>query len=440
MVDVLDVDRALLDTRAAGRARPQGVFVDDRQLRARGAVSVEGVAVLACVLTALTRPDEWTLDLLAHLGANARQGFLVQLAQSGVLALCRHQVWGLGEHRVAKVHDHQLRAQRLVGVPRGALVLAAAALGAGHEVDVALPGELRDVSLAELRVVGRVFEVDRLAVVVDGQQWTQSVRSAGRVDVDRGRADVQVLGVEHDHQEPEHHDDLTPDANGLQPQVGRLAQRGEQGADPLGGERATVGEGERPRVDLRPAIQEQGRDDQEDHEKDHPGAPGVRAEEPGLPAVLRRVVREPDDREDPDPDQHEHREQVLSEAHHRPGADDRDVEVSDEERPVGLQDRQHQDQEAPEREHVRHAGHRPLQQLALAQHLERLGLHPLGHVQKPPHSGFAGTSQLEEERQALAREGHDEKGRRDADQEAQQHVRGHAPECTEERPVRPVLG
>ena len=47
VVDVLDVDRALVDARAARRARPERVLVDDRQLEARGAVAVERVAVVA---------------------------------------------------------------------------------------------------------------------------------------------------------------------------------------------------------------------------------------------------------------------------------------------------------------------------------------------------------------------------------------------------------
>ena len=54
VVDVLDVDRALLDAGTAHRARPQGLLVDDRQLRVGGAVPVEGVAVVSGVLAAFT--------------------------------------------------------------------------------------------------------------------------------------------------------------------------------------------------------------------------------------------------------------------------------------------------------------------------------------------------------------------------------------------------
>ena len=52
----------------------------------------------------------------------------------------------------------------------------------------------------------------------------------------------------------------------------------------------------------------------------------------------------------------------------------RDVEVLVEEVAVGLDDREQQDGEAPHGEEVGQAGHRPLQELALAGHLDGLGL------------------------------------------------------------------
>ena len=55
-------------------------------------------------------------------------------------------------------------------------------------------------------------------------------------------------------------------------------------------------------------------------------------------------------------------------------------EVGVEQRAVGLEDREAQDDEAPEREEVRDPGDRPLQQLALAEHLDGLGLHQLPRV------------------------------------------------------------
>ena len=55
------------------------------------------------------------------------------------------------------------------------------------------------------------------------------------------------------------------------------------------------------------------------------------------------------------------------------GPDERDVEVPVEQRPVRLDDGQHEQEEAPEREHVRDARHGPLQQLPLPEHLDDLG-------------------------------------------------------------------
>ena len=70
-----------------------------------------------------------------------------------------------------------------------------------------------------------------------------------------------------------------------------------------------------------------------------------------------------------------HREEVLNEADPVPGPDPGNVEVLVEEVAVGLDDREQQDGEAPHGEEVGQAGNRPLQELALAGHLDGLGLH-----------------------------------------------------------------
>ena len=282
VVDVLDVDRALVDAGAARGARPERVLVDDRQLQAGRAVPVEGVAVLGGVVAALAGPDERALHLLAHLGAHGGEGRLVHLAEARVLAVGGLQVRRLREHGVAQVHDHELGAQRLAGVPGRALRLAAAALRACHEVDVVLPGELRDVALAEGRVVRRILEVDGLALVVDRQQRPEGVRPARGVDVHRRGEDVQVLGVQHDEQERQDHGDVEPDEDRLDPQV-RVLERREPPSDDLRREGTVhVGgmlHGVRDVVDLGPAVGQQGRDDEEDHQEHEPGALGVGAEE-----------------------------------------------------------------------------------------------------------------------------------------------------------------
>ena len=104
-------------------------------------------------------------------------------------------------------------------------------------------------------------------------------------------------------------------------------------------------------------------------------ARGVRAEEPRPAALLVRVVAEPDDRERDEAAQHADREQVLEEPDRRPVADPRDRERAREQVPVRLDDRQQQDDEAPEGRRVGRPRHRPLQQLPLPDHLGQLGLH-----------------------------------------------------------------
>src|SRR5215213_10715198 len=105
---------------------------------------------------------------------------------------------------VAEVHDDELRGQRLTGVPSRALRLAAAALGACREVEVALPREVLDLASAEYGVLGGILEVDPLAVVLDGKQRTEAVGQPLECDVERREADVQVLRVQHDQQEDQH--------------------------------------------------------------------------------------------------------------------------------------------------------------------------------------------------------------------------------------------
>jgi hypothetical protein len=88
----------------------------------------------------------------------------------------------------------------------------------------------------------------------------------------------------------------------------------------------------------------------------------------------------PDHGEGDDAGQHAHGEQVLDEPDERPVPDARDRERPVEQIAVDLDDRQQQDDETPERRRVRRAGHRPLQQLALADHLGSLGFHILAGV------------------------------------------------------------
>ena len=86
-----------------------------------------------------------------------------RVLQRGFLAV--QEVRRLGEHVVAQVHDHELGRQWLAGVPRRALRLAAPALGAGGEVEQALPGEVLDLADADFLDGCVVLDLDRDGVV-----------------------------------------------------------------------------------------------------------------------------------------------------------------------------------------------------------------------------------------------------------------------------------
>ena len=94
-------------------------------------------------------------------------------------------------HVVAQAHDEQLGGERLLGVPRGAQLLAAAALGARVQVQAGLPREVLDRAHTEDRVFGDVVKVvlagDGLAVdqhVVGRSQGLCAVGVAARVQVE----------------------------------------------------------------------------------------------------------------------------------------------------------------------------------------------------------------------------------------------------------------
>ena len=187
VVDVLDVDRALVDARAAVRARPQHVGVDDR---------------------AAAGLPRHTLGLAHERALGLGHDRWIERA---ALVLGSQVVRRCGERVVPQVHDQHLGRQRLLGVPGRALRLAATALGAGREVEDALPREVVDRADAEGGVLVEVVDVvegDRLAVVHHRLHRTQRDRalvvSAGRRvgtlehDVERRDEDVQVLGVQHE--------------------------------------------------------------------------------------------------------------------------------------------------------------------------------------------------------------------------------------------------
>ena len=135
----------------------------------------------------------------------------------------------LREGVLAQAHHQEFRRERLLGVPCRALRLAASALGAGGEVEQALPGEILDLAGAQGSVLIEILkflEVQGLAADIDRIEFTEG---HGAVSVPL-EPDVRPRGeavprhthceVEGDHAEPSHRDeDLDcrhPDDRGLQ--------------------------------------------------------------------------------------------------------------------------------------------------------------------------------------------------------------------------------
>ena len=334
VVDVLDVDRALLDTGPAVGAGPDDLGVDDPHLGH----------------PADQRPGRLGLD---------------QVGQALPLALLGQQVRSLGEGVVAQVEDELLGRQRLAGRPGRALRLAATALGARAQVEHALPRQVLHLPDPEhVRVWVSLLEVQRLAAAAHRLQRAQRVWPPREQNIDQGGRDVQVLRIEDEHYETHDQRELGEDEGRLQYAVRADAQRGKPAADRLGGERAMPIR-EVARVGLRTPVDQQGRHDEEDPQQDEPGRTCMRTREPRRPARPLRRVPQPDDRERDNARQHAQGEYVLQEADPGPGADAPDSEPTVEEVPVGLQNRQHQDKEAPEGQRMSHPRHGPLKQLAL---------------------------------------------------------------------------
>ena len=208
VVDVLDVDGALLDAGAARRARPEHVGVDDAAL---GLGADERAVRLGALSGMRPKPDSGTPWCRP---VDARSALSLPASSMPVTAAPSAPQDGrrLREQVVAQVHDHELRRQRLPGVPGRALRLAPPALGARREVEHALPGEVLDLAAAEDVVLAGVLEVDRLAAGGHRQQRAERLRLALGEHVQRREEDVQVLGVDDQHEEAEDHPDLGQDA------------------------------------------------------------------------------------------------------------------------------------------------------------------------------------------------------------------------------------
>ena len=140
---MLDVHGALLDARATGRARPEHVLIDD-SVRAMRIVCRERAREVVA-----GRPHKAEFGPVDGIGGVTGgvgpHQFERPLAVATFLAQGT-QVGRLGLRVVAKGHHEEFGGEWLVGVPRRALRLAAPALGAGREVEQALPREVLDLA------------------------------------------------------------------------------------------------------------------------------------------------------------------------------------------------------------------------------------------------------------------------------------------------------
>ena len=184
-------------------------------------------------------------------------------------------------------------------------------------------------------------------------------------------------------------------------------------------------------VDLGAAVQQQRPHHVEDHEQHEPRGAEVRTEEARPAALPAWVLHQPDHREHDQPGEHRDDEQVFEEPEPRLGTDEREVEVALEQCAEALHDRRAEDDEAPEDGEVRGPGYRPLQQLALPEHLGRHGPQPGAHVGGPARFGrLPGAGQPVEHEDTPA--GHHERRHRDGQTE-------HESCCHPEPPLSSLL-
>jgi hypothetical protein len=135
-------------------------------------------------------------------------------------------------------------------------------------------------------------------------------------------------------------------------------------------------------------------------------------------------VAQPDRGEHGEPGEDGDDEQVLGEAQPRLRADDWDVEVAVEQGAVALDDGRGEDDEPPEDREVREARDAPLEQLALAEHLDgdraQAGAEAAGPVR---FGGLAGAGDPVEGPHAPAGEGERRRRHGQAEHQSQEHHR-----------------
>ena len=395
-VDVLDVHRALLHARTTAGAAPQHVGVDDGAAGRDGRVTLGRADQLADV--------EVLRGARRHLRVGVRCGERRALPRR------------LGVGGVAQVHHQHLRRERLLGVPGRALLLAAAALGAGGEVQQALPGEVLDGADTHAQLVvalvglGDLLELvharERLAAHHHRLQLTQRGAAVGvtlEPDVEEGQEAVPGhahRGLQADGDHPRHRDEDLDQRHGDDQRAQRAGgEPGQRRAHP-GGQREVQGAGVLGPLHATEGVLQgtQGQDaqhDAEDRELDVVGLPegGTPEAAPARVALLlgggRRLdpLAQPDQVQDPE--QAGPPEELGQPLERGEVPDEGQREVRVEQLPVGG----HQGQEQhPEADHGEPVGDRhPLlaQHAGVREDLVEHGLGALHRVVEAPHVGLA---------------------------------------------------
>ena len=185
--------------------------------------------------------------------------------------------------------------------------------------------------------------------------------------------------------------------------------------------------GEHAGVDLRPPVDQQRGDDQEDHRRGRPRRRGCASRRTGTCGLrecglfrIRITVKVMIPASTPTANR------SSMNPMNRPVPDPGDGEGPGEQRAVGLDDGQQQHDEAPERGRVRRARHRPLQQLALPDHLGRLDLHVpagmLAHRRDALGRGLTGERQPLQPPQPAPRDRQRDGGQDQADSHPHNHA------------------
>ena len=132
-----------------------------------------------------------------------------------------------------------------------------------------------------------------------------------------------------------------------------------------------------PQRDAGASEEEQREDDPRDQAQDPERVEPVRSDEP------LRPLHHADPHGDPDPGQDQRGEHVLEQPQPTRMTDQGEREAGVDRLAERLDDRGQQDEESPEDAGVHHPGQRPLEELALTEHLPGLPRHAATHVTVP---------------------------------------------------------